>query len=112
MIWRRLAASQERRAKELVDANIRGNISIAELASACRLSEAYFSRAFRETCGAPPHRWLLQRRVELAKQKLAATDMPLATIATDCGFVDQSHLQRVFARTTGVTPKIWRKLSA
>jgi AraC family transcriptional regulator len=105
----RLAAWQERRAKELIAANLNGGIRVSQLATACKLSPSYFSRAFRDTFGVPPHRWLLLRRIEVAKQLLVATDKPIATIATDCGFVDQSHLQRVVTQVVRVTPGMWRR---
>jgi AraC family transcriptional regulator len=108
----RLAAWQERRAKEIIDANMSGNVTLANLAAACRLSVGHFSTAFRKTCGMPPHQWLLFRRIERAKSYLISTELPLATIASACGFFDQSHLQRVFTRFTGVTPGTWRKRNA
>jgi AraC family transcriptional regulator len=108
----RLAAWQERRAKEIIDANMSGNVTLASLAAACRLSVGHFSTAFRKTCGMPPHQWLLFRRIEHTKSYLISTELPLATIASACGFFDQSHLQRVFTRFTGVTPGTWRKRNA
>ena len=59
-----LAPWQERRAKELLTANLSGNLSLLELAQACRLSSSHFSQAFRQTVGSPPHQWLLTQRVE------------------------------------------------
>ena len=63
-----LAPWQERRAKELLMTDLSGNMGLRELASACRLSPSHFSRAFKQTVGAPPHQWLVGQRVERAKQ--------------------------------------------
>ncbi|MEI9984468.1 MAG: AraC family transcriptional regulator [Aliidongia sp.] len=107
-----LAPWQLRRAYEFIEAHIEGDPSIEELAQECRLSASHFARAFRQSTGQPPHRWLMRRRVERAKQLLTEGEMPLAEVALICGFVDQSHLSRVFTRAEGHTPGKWRRLRA
>jgi AraC family transcriptional regulator len=104
-----LAPWQERRAKELLDANIGGGITLADLARSCELSNRHFTRAFRQSTGMAPHQWLQQRRIEKAKQLLETSAAPLSAIALDCGFADQSHLTRTFSRVAGVTPGTWRR---
>ncbi len=103
-----LASWQLRRVSEWVDANLDATMSIADIAGLVDLSPSYFSRAFARTTGLPPHRWLMQRRIQRAKTLLRASAMPLSEIATSCGFVDQSHFTRVFARLEGQTPARWR----
>jgi len=104
-----LAPWQERRSKELMNARIEEDISLAELASECRLSRSYFARAFKQTTGEAPHRWLMRRRVETAKRMLLQSDLPLSEIALAVGFADQSHLTKVFSKTVGATPGAWRR---
>lgn len=103
-----LTRSQERRAKEVLSANLSGTIEIAAIARECDLSTGYFSRAFRASTGMAPHQWLLRRRIDVAKQLLSGTARPLAEIALDSGFIDQSHLTRVFSRQLGISPGRWR----
>jgi AraC family transcriptional regulator len=105
----RLATWQERRAKEFIDANLGRSVSLLEVAETCGLSISHFSRAFRNTTGRPPHRWLLERRVEAAKGLLVRGDMPLAQIAAVCGFSDPSHFSRVFLKVSGESPAAWRR---
>ena len=105
----RLAPWQERRAKELLSADLSGNLSLSELANACRLSSSHFSQAFRQTVGYPPHQWLLTQRVERAKQLLLNTDQSLCEIALATGFADQSHFTRVFSQRVKVSPAAWRR---
>jgi len=104
-----LAPWQKRRAKELLDANLAGDISVSQLAEVCGLSSRHLSRAFRQSMGVAPHQWLLQRRLDKAKDLLCRTDMRLAEVAIACGFSDQSHFTRVFARAIGTTPNFWRR---
>lgn len=105
-----LAPWQLRRIEAFMEAHLGGDPSIHELARECCLSPSYFARAFAQSTGLPPHRWLLKMRVEKAKELLLAGDMDIAQIALACGFFDQSHLSRVFVRWEGCGPGRWRRL--
>jgi AraC-like DNA-binding protein len=104
-----LAAWQERRSKELIHANLNGEITATSLARECGLSTNHFSRAFRQSTGLSPHQWLLQRRIDAAKACLRDRDMPLSEVALACGFTHQSHFTRIFTRCVGVSPGVWRR---
>ena len=84
-------------------------IHIADVARECRLSVRHFVRAFRQSMGMPPYKWLLDCRVSAAKEMMLKGNRPLAEIATDCGFTDQSHLTRVFTNYVGTSPAAWRR---
>lgn len=103
-----LAPWQERRAKEILSANLGGEVSLDRLASECGLSVRHFARAFRQTTGSPPHRWLLKLRITKAKELLLKSKLSLSDIALACGFADQSHFTRVFSATVGESPGVWR----
>ena len=101
-----LASWQLQRAREFINANLADDPSISELANACGLSPSYFARAFKQTTGVPPYRWLTKQRVARAKDLLQEPGRELADIAQLCGFVDQSHF-RVFQKrgySLGVAP--------
>ncbi|WP_088347950.1 MULTISPECIES: AraC family transcriptional regulator [Rhodomicrobium] len=104
-----LASWQLKRAAELLSANLNGEIALAAVASACGLSLSHFTRAFRNSTGEPPHRWLLGRRVDSAKSLLRSSKLSLSEIAAVCGFADQSHFTRIFRRYVGVSPGEWRR---
>jgi AraC-like DNA-binding protein len=104
-----LAPWQVRRAKEILSAHLDGGIPLQEVARECHLSMSHFSRQFRRTTGLPPHKWLLTRRIEVAKEKLGDRRLSLSDLAAACGFADQSHLTRVFTRMVGVSPGAWRR---
>jgi len=104
-----LAPWQLRRAKEMLVSRLDEPISLAELARACKLSPGHLARAFRQTTGQPPHRWLMEQRIEKAKQLLVDSTLSLAQIAQKCGFADQSHFTRVFAQLVQWSPGQWRR---
>lgn len=79
------------------------NISLVELAQVANLPPLKLLRTFRKVVGLPPHAYLIQLRVQRAKQLLAA-GLPIAAVAAETGFADQSHLHRHFKRLVGVTP--------
>ena len=103
-----LAPWQERRAKEILRANLQG-VPLKEVARACDLSVSYFSHAFRRTLGVAPHNWLIEQRIVLSKEKLRDDRLSLTDVAAECGFCDQSHLTRHFKRIVGVSPGTWRR---
>ena len=104
-----LAPWQERRAREILRANIKRGVALKEVARECGLSVGYFSHAFRRTLGVAPHKWLTEQRVVLSKEKLRDDGLSLSDVAAECGFSDQSHLTRVFRQTVGVSPGAWRR---
>jgi AraC-like DNA-binding protein len=104
-----LAAWQLRATESSVSAGIDGAIRIDSLADACGLTEAQFRRAFKHSTGTTPHRWLLQCRLERARDELLATDRSVTDIALLCGFADQSHLTRHFCAAYGAPPAQWRR---
>jgi len=104
-----LAPWQERRAKDLMSASLSERMPLSRLAAECGLSVRHFARAFRQSTGVPPHRWLLRYRVERAAELLGNGTLPLADIAIACGFADQSHFTRVFTALMGASPNVWRR---
>ena len=82
---------------------------LGDLAALVRLSRFHFSRAFKDTFGDTPHRYVLRRRIEHAQGLMLTTKTTLAEIALECGLVDQAHLGRSFRRIVGETPAAWRR---
>ena len=104
-----LAPWQFRRATEFIDANLSNDPTIARVAKECGVSISHFARAFKQTTGVTPHRWLTCRRLERAKDLLSVGSVELAEIALACGFTDQSHFTRAFSYGEGISPGRWRR---
>jgi AraC-like DNA-binding protein len=77
---------------------------VAQLASVSGVSEAHFARSFKEAFGAPPHRYLLTRRIERAKALLRDTDLPVIEIAFQTGWNSLGTFGRTFRDVTGDSP--------
>jgi AraC family transcriptional regulator len=70
----------------------------------------HLAREFRRAFGCTPAEYVRHRRVELAALLARTTSRPLAEIAAACGFVDQSHLTRAFARRFATSPAAYRRV--
>ncbi|MEO8777142.1 MAG: AraC family transcriptional regulator [Rhodanobacter sp.] len=104
-----LASWQERKAKLLMSKRLDESVPMQQIATACGISMAHFARAFKQSTGLPPHRWLMERRLEQAKSLLLRSDLPLIEIAHTCGFAGQSHFTRIFTKRVGTSPGVWRR---
>lgn len=88
---------------EYLQDNISENVSLNDISRMAELNPSYLTRLFKLHTGLPPHAWQTQQRIKKAIRQIQ-TGLALADIATDCGFTDQSHLNRHFKRAMGVTP--------
>jgi len=96
------------RAKDLVDARYREPLDVKTLARAAKLSPAHFSREFRREFGEPPHRYLLNRRLERAAALLRTTDRSVADICLTVGLRSVGSFTTSFGRMFGMTPTQYR----
>lgn len=87
-------------------------VSIHDVALACGLGQAAFSRAFRAATGLSPRAWRLEARVNHAKRLLESTAMNMTRIAGECGFGEQAHFNHIFSRLAQCSPGEWRRLHA
>jgi AraC-like DNA-binding protein len=111
---RRRAARREpalRRACELLQDELTGNVTLDELARAAGVSRHRLSRLFRAAYGVPPHRFQVAQRIRVAR-RLLERGVAVAEVAHATGFFDQSHLHRHFRRTLGMTPARYARLTA
>jgi transcriptional regulator GlxA family with amidase domain len=88
---------------DFIEQNYAESIALSDLAVMCGLSLHRFVTVFREQVGIPPHQYVCRTRVRQARM-LLRQGLPLAAVAFDTGFCDQSHLSRHFKRHCGITP--------
>jgi transcriptional regulator GlxA family with amidase domain len=97
------------RAKDRMDSASHEEWPVARLAQVSGVSEAHFARCFKDAFGAPPHRYLLTRRIERAKALLRDTDSSITEIAFETGWNSLGTFGRVFRDITGESPSALRE---
>jgi AraC family transcriptional regulator len=101
------------RNKRLLSAHIAAHLGEAlrnkELAVLVGLSESHFCRAFKESFGNSPHRYVQRLRMDRARELLLTTDASLGQIGVACGLVDQAHFCRLFRRFEAQSPGVFRR---
>jgi AraC-like DNA-binding protein len=95
--------SEVRSVREYLDSNYAKDVSLARLADLVNLSPYHLVRTFRDEIGVPPHTYQFSMRISRAKVLLLRGE-PLARVATETGFADQSHFTRHFKRYVGTPP--------
>ena len=106
-----LRPHQVARLERYVEGHIDSPLSVAQLAALVGLSDSWFSRAFKQSFGLTPRRWIAQRRIEVAQRMILEDALTLVEIALATGFSDQAHLSRAFSLAVGVPPSRWRRLN-
>ena len=86
------------------------DLDLHTLARESGYSKSQFLRMFRASMGCSPHQWLIQLRIERAKQMLRRGSIPLIEIAAACGFSSHAHLSRSFRKAVGVAPNQYRRV--
>jgi AraC family transcriptional regulator len=102
---RNLTRAQLQQAINYIHTYLERDLSLAEIAEVINISPVYFARLFKRAIGTSPHQYVIQQRVEKAKEMLSKTDLAIADIALQVGFSSQSHLTQQLKRVTGMTPK-------
>lgn len=92
-----------------IEGNLHDKLPITELAKLCHLSVDHFSRVFRQLLGQTPTRFIQERRVAVAAERLVSSTDDISLIATDTGFANRYHFTRVFAQRMGVPPATYRR---
>jgi AraC-like DNA-binding protein len=91
-----------------VEDRYRTSLEVSELARIACLSESQFRKRFVKLFKIPPSKFINRIRVQTAAKLLLSSDDPIAEIALQCGFCDQSYFTRQFSSFFGLTPKRYR----
>jgi AraC family transcriptional regulator len=88
--------------------DLSADLDLRTLAAETGYSQRHFIRMFRAATGQTPHRYLIQLRLDRAKEFLRQDRASLIDVASACGFSSHAHMTHVFRRMMGVTPSKFR----
>ena len=99
----REANSRLERAADYIRDNCTQMLKLEDICQAAQLSPSYLIRAFKQHFGMTPHAFLINRRIQFAREQLRRGRL-IADVALEAGFADQAHFQRVFKKHLAATP--------
>jgi AraC family transcriptional regulator len=104
-----IASRPLQRVIEYVNENLEEALSLAQLATIAKLSPHHFATAFKASTGRSPYRYVIERRLDRARELLRRNENSISEIAHTVGFSSHSHLTAHFRRTMGLTPRAFRR---
>ncbi len=97
-----------RRARDLMDREYARPLDVAEMARAALMSQAHFSRRFRDAYGETPYTYLMTRRIERAKALLRRGDLSVTEVCLTVGCTSLGSFSARFTELVGETPTAYR----
>ena len=88
----------------------KNELTVAELALTCNISEAYFRRLFEAKFGVSPKEYIIEKRIGYAKQLLETGEVSVNDTAFLCGYSETTHFSREFTKRVGVSPNEYKKM--
>jgi AraC-like DNA-binding protein len=82
-------------------------LNLDDICAAAQLSPSYLIRAFKQHYGMTPHAFLVNQRIQFARERLRSGEL-IADVALEAGFADQAHFQRAFKQHLAATPGQYR----
>jgi AraC-like DNA-binding protein len=101
-----------RRAKDLIDRDFAAPLDVPALAREAHASRAHFVRSFKRAFGETPHRYLLRRRIERAKELLRNTPLSVTEVSLAVGFRSLGSFSSAFRQLVGESPSAYAPLAA
>jgi AraC family transcriptional regulator len=104
----RIPMSRIKKVFDYVEAHLHQNIHLSDLASTAAMSPYYFARLFKNSTGVSPHQYVVQRRIDRAKEMLHRSQMSILEIGVRVGYADPKHFRTLFRRAVDASPNEYR----
>jgi AraC family transcriptional regulator len=101
---RGLSSAQRARLVDYIEAHLEEPLSLQQLARLIGSSASHLKTLFKRSLGVSVHAYVVERRVERARQLLREGKLPSAQVALESGFAHRSHMARCIRRLLGVSP--------
>lgn len=92
-----------------IDRNCHKDISLDQVGEYANMSSYYLSKIFKKETGVNFVTYLTERKIEIAKDMLVNTDVPIINIALDLSYHEPNYFSKVFKKSTGMTPTEYRR---
>jgi AraC family transcriptional regulator len=106
-----LSKQQLMRTLSYINDNLSEDLSLNAIATELDMSQSHFGALFKGATGVSVYKYVIQRRMEVAKRLLVRSNLSIVDVALQVGFQSQNHFHNVFRRYTGVTPRTYRNSS-
>ncbi|HAA27321.1 MAG TPA: AraC family transcriptional regulator [Cyanobacteria bacterium UBA8553] len=93
---------------DYIHSHLERDLSLDTLANLANLSKFHFIYLFKQSKGMTPHQYVIQQRIQRAKELLSDQKLAISEIGLACGFANQSHFTRLFRKHTGMAPKAYQ----
>jgi AraC family transcriptional regulator len=98
-----------RQVLDYIRSHLSQDLSIIDLAGVAGMSPYYFLRLFKKSMHFTPRQYIIQTRIDRAKELLRSRELSIADIALECGFTSQSHFTNVFRQSIGIAPRAYQR---
>ena len=105
-----IAPSSVARVKDYIDAHLRQQLTLDDLAGLSGYSRFHFARGFRAATGLPPYAYILRARIALACRLLDDERLPVQAVASETGFASHPQFASRFRQLTGISPSAYRRI--
>lgn len=95
---------------DFVSVSFHSDITLKDLAAQFSINPSYLSTLFKKELGKPFTEYITEKRMDFAVQLLTQTDLPVGTIAVECGIPDNNYFSRLFKAQLGMTPLQYRQI--
>jgi len=111
-VRRRPAGEAVHLAKRYMEENYLSDVNLTALSRLTHMNAYHFIHVFKRETGVSPIRYLIRYRMEVAKQYLETTRLPMVEIAEKVGYKSETYFQNLFKKTTGISPGLYRSMHA
>ncbi len=95
--------------KNYIDDNYASGATIDDICRHLYINKYYFTHLFKDAAGVSPLKYIISKRIDLAKTMLEQSDEKVDVIAQKCGYVDVAYFSRAFKKVEGISPLEYRK---
>jgi transcriptional regulator GlxA family with amidase domain len=108
----RIVSPVVRQIKQYLDQHIEDHVTLEQIGNIVCMTTRHINRVFKQELGTTPYNYLLERKIDSARNLLMNTNLPISAIAGKLQFADSFYFSNIFKKKTGLSPLNYRKRSS